>query len=67
MPYLRYWTNLSSITYIGFSPKNLNLYNQEVYRQSEAVAKTQQPALLLIDFYYLSEFYSHTVAFAFIQ
>ena len=34
---------------------------------NEAVAKTQQPALLLIDFYYLSEFYSHTVAFAFIQ
>jgi len=31
------------------------------------VAKTQQPALLLIDFYYLSEFYSHTVAFTFIQ
>ena len=31
------------------------------------VAKTQQPALLLIDFYYMSVFYSHTVAFAFIQ
>ena len=25
MPYLRYWTNLSSIIYIGFSPKNLKL------------------------------------------
>lgn len=35
--------------------------------KNEAVAKTQQPALLLIDFYYLSELYSHTVAFAFIQ
>ena len=25
MPYLRYWTNLSSIIYIGFSPKNFEL------------------------------------------
>ena len=40
---------------------------QEKDKNNEAVAKTQQPALLLIDFYYLSEFYSHTVAFAFIQ
>jgi hypothetical protein len=36
-------------------------------KNNEAVAKTQQPALLLIDFYYLSQLYSHTVAFAFIQ
>ena len=54
-------------TCTGATPLRPHLYNQEVYRQSEAVAKTQQPALFLIDFYYLSEFYSHTVAFAFIQ
>ena len=40
---------------------------QEKDKNNEAVAFSQQPALLLIDFYYLSEFYSHTVAFAFIQ
>ena len=54
-------------TCTGATPLRPHLYNQEVYRKSEAVAKTQQPALFLIDFYYLSEFYSHTAAFAFIQ
>ena len=55
------------LSLIHISPLRPHLYNQEVYRKSEAVAKTQQPALLLIDFYYLSEFYSHTVAFTFVQ
>ena len=43
------------------------VYQSEKDKNNEAVAKTQQPALLLIDFYYLSQLYSHAVAFAFIQ
>ena len=39
MPYLRYWTNLSSIIYIGFSPKNLNL---QFYRKLFSITPGKQ-------------------------